>query len=171
MNRLNLLLLFALLGFPSHAFAQAGEVVCVGANYFGYGLFDIPEGVFTQVAGGGYHSIGLREDGTIACWGRNFEGQCDAPDGVFTQIAAGNYHSIGLRAPPFGACCTGNTVGCVETLEDDCNSALGLIWLGANTSCADSQCATACEGDATGNGIVDYTDLISVLSNWGPCSG
>ena len=53
--------------------------------------------VFTQVSGGWSHSLGLRKDGTIACWGLNDQGQCDAPTGVFTQVAGGVYHSIGLR--------------------------------------------------------------------------
>ena len=102
MNRLNLLLVSVLVGLSGRTFAQAGEVVCVGAN--AYGLFDIPDGVFTQVAGGHYHSIGLREDGTTACWGYNNYGQCDAPDGVFTQVAGGYYHSIGLREDGTIAC-------------------------------------------------------------------
>ena len=31
-----------------------------------------------------YHSIGIKEDGTIACWGLNNYGQCDSPNGEFT---------------------------------------------------------------------------------------
>ena len=54
-----------------------------------------------------------------------------------------------------------------QSLEDDCDAALGLTWLGAYTSCSDSQCQTTCEGDATGNGIVDFSDLIVILNNWG----
>ena len=60
-------------------------------------------GVFTQLAGGNLHPIGLRSDGTIACWGSNFNGQCDAPDGEFTQVAAG-YYSVGLREDGTVAC-------------------------------------------------------------------
>ena len=88
------------LGSP--VMGQAGTIACWGANWDGQ--CDAPDGVFTQVAGGGYHSIGLREDGTIACWGNNFSGQCDAPDGVFTQVAGGRYHSIGLREDGTIAC-------------------------------------------------------------------
>ncbi|MGB0325741.1 MAG: hypothetical protein ACPGGL_09450, partial [Phycisphaerales bacterium] len=154
--------------YHSIGLREDGTIACWGSN--NYGQCDAPDGVFTQVEAGDRHSLGLREDGTIACWGDNAFGQCNSPDGVFTQVAGGVFHSMGLRLP-LGACCTGNTVGCVETLEKDCNSALGLTWLGANTSCANSQCPTTCEGDATGNGIVDFADLIAVLNNWGPCSG
>ena len=40
---------------------------------------------------------GLREDGTVVCWGSNQYGQCDAPEGIFTQVAAGNYHTLGYE--------------------------------------------------------------------------
>ena len=77
MNRLNLVFLSALLGSLGHAFAQAGEVVCVGADI--YGLRNSIDSTFTQVACGTDHILGLREDGTIECWGENQYGQCDAP--------------------------------------------------------------------------------------------
>ena len=57
MNRFNLLLLSSLLGFSGHAFAQTGEVVCWGGKSFG--ICDAPDGVFTQVAAGFYHSLDL----------------------------------------------------------------------------------------------------------------
>jgi hypothetical protein len=64
------------------------------------GQCDVPAGeTFTQVAGGNFHSIGLRADGTAIAWGKNDCGECDVPDGErFTQVAVGNGHSIGLRA-------------------------------------------------------------------------
>ena len=61
-------------------------------------------------------------------------------------------------------------VQCVVTRESDCKAELGLTWSGANTTCDDAVCTASCEGDTTGNGVVDFTDLISVLNNWGPCS-
>ena len=33
-----------------------------------------PEGEFTSVSGGQYHSCGVRTDGTIACWGADYQG-------------------------------------------------------------------------------------------------
>ena len=46
---------------------------------------------------GGGHNCGLREDGTIACWGANSVGQSDAPPGLFKAVTAGGFHSCGLR--------------------------------------------------------------------------
>ena len=40
-----------LVGLSGRTFAQAGEVVCAGASYLG--LFDNPNGVFTQVSATG----------------------------------------------------------------------------------------------------------------------
>lgn len=62
-----------------------------------FGQCDVPEGMFTQIACGFFHSLGLRKDGTIECWGQNHYGQCDAPEGVFRQIAADAHYSVGLK--------------------------------------------------------------------------
>ena len=70
--------------------------------------------------------------------------------------------------PQLGACCTGNTIACVSSTEQDCLR-FGHVWNGVGSSCSDSPCPTPCEGDTSGNGDVGLTDLISVLSNWGPC--
>jgi len=70
--------------------------------------------LYTQVAGGAGHSLGLRPDGSLWAWGRNDYGQLGnavgngtyAPNStparvgtaVYTQVAAGVTHSLGLRA-------------------------------------------------------------------------
>lgn len=55
---------------------------------------------FMAVAGGGYHSLGLRVDGSIVSWGNNFYGQTNvpAPNTGFVGVAAGGLHSLGLKA-------------------------------------------------------------------------
>ena len=130
-----------------------------------------PAGPFLQVAAGGQHCVGLRENGTVVCWGRNDQGQTDAPDGNFTQVNAFGLHSLAIRGPEFGACCTGNQLQCVITTEEKCDPVLGVTWLGAGSTCMPDSCSTPCQSDATGDGIIDYNDLISLLSNWGPCTG
>jgi alpha-tubulin suppressor-like RCC1 family protein len=52
------------------------------------------------VAGGGYHSLGLKSDGTIVAWGDNGMGQCDvpAPNADFVAVAGGLSHSLGLKS-------------------------------------------------------------------------
>jgi hypothetical protein len=52
------------------------------------------------LAGGWYHSLGLKADGSIIAWGYNDYGQCDvpAPNGDFVAVAGGYSHSLGLKA-------------------------------------------------------------------------
>lgn len=57
-----------------------------GPGFGECGQADPPEGTFEEVAGGTYHSCGVREDGQIVCWGCGDEpadiyfdrGQCDS---------------------------------------------------------------------------------------------
>jgi len=71
-----------------------------------YGQTTVPNLTFAnmhydQIAAGRWHSGGLRDDGTIACWGRNDEGQCNVPSlpaGTFyTGISTGGWHTTGTR--------------------------------------------------------------------------
>ena len=52
------------------------------------------------VAGGSYHSLALRSDGTVAAWGDNSAGQCAVPAGLggVSVIAAGGFHNLALRS-------------------------------------------------------------------------
>ncbi|XRB17901.1 hypothetical protein RI054_16g77460 [Pseudoscourfieldia marina] len=71
------------------------------------------DGEFVAVAAGGYHSLALRSDGTIACWGHNGDGQAP-PDGVagdFVAIAAGSTHSLAIRRDGSIACWGANDDG------------------------------------------------------------
>ena len=51
------------------------------------------------IAGGGAHSLGLRNDGTVAAWGSNSSGQTNVPVGMsnIVAIAAGGAHSLAVR--------------------------------------------------------------------------
>jgi len=64
---------------------------------------------WVQVAAGGFHSLGLRADGSLYAWGANQYGQLGNGNlkatptptlvaGTYTQLAAGQYYSLGLRA-------------------------------------------------------------------------
>jgi alpha-tubulin suppressor-like RCC1 family protein len=52
------------------------------------------------MAVGGYHSLGLKTDGSIVAWGENEMGQCDVPEpnSDFIAVAAGGERSLGLKA-------------------------------------------------------------------------
>ena len=57
------------------------------------------EATFTAVSSGGFHTCGLRSDGSVACWGDNRYGQATAPAGqTFTAISSGAWHTCGLRS-------------------------------------------------------------------------
>ena len=49
-------------------------------------------------------------------------------------------------------------------------TAEGMTWQGvASIEISNDDCLTPCDGDIDGSGIVDVTDLLSVISAWGPC--
>lgn len=120
------------------------------------GLTDIGLNVFTCSASGSC----CIESSCI----ESTEEQCLEAGGIFEELGCNE------RVCPSsdGACCL--PTGCVIFSAEQCFS-IGGSFAGNSTDCDTTECPSSCEGDATGNGIVDYTDLISVLSNWGPCSG
>lgn len=78
-------------------YLHEGSLVAWGDNNEGQAT--VPAGdTYTQIAGGGFHSLAIRSDGSIVSWGLNSFGQIsNTPTGSFTQIAAGDFHSIALR--------------------------------------------------------------------------
>ena len=52
-----------------------------------------------QVAAGGWHTVGLKADGTVVALGDNEYGQCDVGNWAdITQAAAGRWHTVGLKS-------------------------------------------------------------------------
>lgn len=51
------------------------------------------------ISAGAWHSLVLREDGTVLAWGENYDGQCNVPAQLTDAvgIAAGGYHSLALN--------------------------------------------------------------------------
>ncbi len=66
-----------------------------------------------------------------------------------------------------GACCYQGH--CFVIAEANCNAG-GGTYLGDNTTCDDSPCATPCPEDVTGDGNVNVSDVLAVIGAWGPCS-
>ncbi len=62
---------------------------------------DVPEpnADFVALAGGKYHSLGIKADSTLVAWGDNVYEQCDipSPNSGFVALAAGWAHSLGLK--------------------------------------------------------------------------
>ncbi|MCP3902112.1 MAG: hypothetical protein GY715_00630 [Planctomycetes bacterium] len=66
-----------------------------------------------------------------------------------------------------GACCLG--VSCAsDTAQVDCSSA-GGTFQGVGTTCAPTPCLPSCSADVSGNGQVDFNDILTVIGAWGPC--
>ncbi|HZR21857.1 MAG TPA: hypothetical protein VFE51_31535, partial [Verrucomicrobiae bacterium] len=62
---------------------------------------NVPAGLtnVSAIAGGYFHDLALKTDGTVAAWGQNLEHQCDVPEGLsnVVGIAAGSGHSMALK--------------------------------------------------------------------------
>ena len=71
----------------------------------------IAEGSFISLTAGSFHTCGLLIDGTIDCWGNDFDNQAEPPPGEFTSIASGDYHSCGIRTDHTITCWGNNTYG------------------------------------------------------------
>ena len=70
--------------------------------------------------GGDRHTIAIRSDGGVRCWGRNNGGQCDTPTdlGACSSVAGGGYHTIAIRIDGSGRCWGGNGYGQCYTPAD-----------------------------------------------------
>jgi len=83
----------------SNALLSIVALSAVGDDSFGQ--IDIPYNATNVIgiAAGAWHSLALRQDGTVLAWGDNFNGQCDVPAnlGGVVALAAGGYHTLALR--------------------------------------------------------------------------
>ena len=51
----------------------------------------------SSVSAGGDHACGVRDDGSVVCWGWNFFGRFTPPEGRFSSVSAGRQHNCGVR--------------------------------------------------------------------------
>lgn len=75
------------------------------------------DNAYTQAAAGHFHTVLLRNDGTVVARGQNAERQCNIPelvrDSTYTQVAAGDFHTVLLRSD-------GTVVSCGRNAERQC---------------------------------------------------
>ncbi len=114
------------IGLSSHQFASCaldagGTIQCWGAgdamddpaaehcdSRINFGQSVPPDETFRSVVVGANHSCGVREDGSVACWGAGTDAASDCPDGfecgqsltpsgAFMQVAVGGLHTCAMR--------------------------------------------------------------------------
>lgn len=76
------------------------------------------------VRAGHYHVCGIREDGSLLCWGDNLRGQCNVPQSTLTatkwkDVACGQSHTCGIKQDNTMECWGNNDHGqCDVACED-----------------------------------------------------
>ena len=53
----------------------------------------------------------MRSDGSVACWGSDYNGQATPPTGSFVSVSAGARHTCGVRSDGSVACWGSNEYG------------------------------------------------------------
>ena len=78
-------------------------------------IYKIKNTKYNSIAAGGYHSVGLKEDGTVLAVGNNDNGQCNVEHWKdIKSISAGNCHTVGLKND-------GKIVACGNNYYGQCN--------------------------------------------------
>ena len=62
------------------------------------------EGAWVSVSVGGNQSCGIKEDGTILCWGGQYESELCPPEEPFQQVSVGARHACGVTTDQRALC-------------------------------------------------------------------
>ena len=113
-----------------------------------------------SVAAGNLHTVAIKSDGCVACWGKREDGRCRGPRGVgvpanpLVQIAAGSLHAVAVRLDGSVACWGYNGSGECAVPRDvgtPANPVLQVAAGGNHTVAVISDGSVACWGN-NGNG-------------------
>jgi hypothetical protein len=140
------------------ALAKSGKIIGWGSQVVGIDL----SGGFSKVAAGSFHSLGLKQDGSIVAWGDNTYGECNipSPNNGFIAIAAGENHSLGLKQDGFIAVWGYNEYGQCNVPEP--NSGFVAVAAGYDYSLG----VKIIFGDLSGDGDIDSEDLLKFTEHW-----
>ncbi len=80
-----------------YQFDSYDQIVAWGLNT--YNQTNVPIGTeFAQIDAGMYHTVALRNDGSLVAWGRNNFQQCNYPTGNdYIAVSAGDNHCLALK--------------------------------------------------------------------------
>ena len=133
---------------------STGVVRCSVNN--SYGQCDAPSGPFVEVAAGAYHSLGLRPDGSVPCWGISSPARLQCVNVRSLAVAAGHDHSDSVAI-------VDTSEPCAEDLNDDQSvDVADLIVVISGWG----PCGSPCDEDLKQDGTVGFQDLSQILSAW-----
>jgi len=95
----------------------------------------------------------------------------DANGEIYVCDLGGEIFKIIAESPPepIGACCLAGP--CINFTEAVCNNLSGT-WAGADVVCGSGDiCLPVCPADITGDAVVNVSDLLALIGEWGACSG
>ena len=108
--------------------------------------------VFRSVNAGGFHTCGLKTDGSVACWGWNDYGQTASPGGSFSSVSAGELHTCGVKTGGSVACWGANDRGQATPLAGSFSSVSAGGW---------HTCGLKTDGSVACWGWIDYGQTAS----------
>ena len=140
---------------------------CIGSEYIATWGVDAPA---SGVNAGRWHDVNGEDiTYTVIEWSADCNG-----DGLvdYGQILDGSLNDVNKdgvpdECGPFVACCIGST--CISASSFACQQA-GGTFENSDAGCSSQVCPSDCPGDITDDGQVDFTDLLIIVSTWGPCS-
>lgn len=125
----------------------------VGWGRNDYGQIDLPSGLTNVVAlaRGDFHSLALKDDGTVVAWGENAFGETDVPPGLTNAvaIAASTYDSMALRSD-------GTVLAWGDNGRGQTNVPIGLTNVVAIASDGDNCVVLQRDGTVIGWGDTDF---------------
>lgn len=76
----------------------SGSVTCeIGYDHIDdFGQFSPPSGALSGIDADAWQSCGLRYDGSLECWGWEWEDQRERTEGTFSSVEVGTYMSCGV---------------------------------------------------------------------------
>ncbi len=78
-------------------------------------IYKINNTNYKSISAGGYHTVGLKSNGTVIACGNNDNGQCDVSKWKdIVSVSAGNCHTVGLKKD-------GTVVACGNNYYGQCN--------------------------------------------------